>query len=54
MASIRTPLSDSFYQNLTVIYALIKVLYNEGLSDYNSLTLIKTDNHGNLALPDGH
>ena len=48
------PFSNSFCQNLTGIYALKKLLYNEGLADYNDLPLIKTDNRGNLALPNGH
>jgi hypothetical protein len=39
IVSLTIPFSNSFYQNLTDIYALKELLYNEGLSDYNGLTL---------------
>lgn len=46
--------SNSFYQNLTDIYALKELLYNEGITDYNGLPLIKPDNSNTLLLPNGY
>ena len=48
------PFSNSFYQNLTDIYALKELLYNEGIADYNGLPLIKPDNSNTLLLPQGY
>ena len=48
------PFSNSFYQNLTDIYALKELLYNEGIADYNGLPLIKPDNSNTSLLPQGY
>jgi hypothetical protein len=48
------PFSNSFYQNLTDIYALKELLYNEGLADYNYLPLIKPNQSNALLLPNGY
>ena len=48
------PFSNSFYQNLTDIYALKELLYNEGLADYNGLPLIKPHQSNTLLLPNGY
>ena len=44
------PFSNSFYQNLTDIYALKELLYNEGIADYNGLPLIKPHQSNSLLL----
>ena len=48
------PFSNSFYQNLTNIYALKELLYNEGIADYNGLPLIKPHQSNTLLLPNGY
>jgi len=48
------PFSNSFYQNLTDIYALKELLYNEGIADYNGLPLIKPHQSNTLLLPNGY
>ena len=48
------PISNSFYQNLTDIYNLKELLYDEGIADYNGITLIKSDDNNTLLLPQGH
>ena len=48
------PFSNSFYQNLTDIYALKELLYNEGIADYNGLPLIKLHQSNTLLLPNGY
>jgi len=48
------PFSNSFYQNLTDIYALKELLYNEGLADYNGLPLIKPHQSNTLLVPNGY
>ena len=47
------PISNSFYQNLTDIYGLKQLLYNEGLTDYRGLPLIKSESSDDLVLPQG-
>jgi uncharacterized protein YfkK (UPF0435 family) len=48
------PFSNSFYQNLTDIYALKELLYNEGMADFNGLSLIKPHQSNTLLLPNGY
>jgi hypothetical protein len=48
------PFSNSFYQNLTDIYALKELLYNEGIADYNGLPLVKPNQSNTLLLPNGY
>ena len=48
------PFSNSFYQNLTDIYALKELLYNGGLADFNGLPLIKPHQGNTLLLPNGY
>lgn len=48
------PISNSFYQNLTDIYDLKQLLYNEGLADYRGLPIIKSTGSSDLVLPKGH
>jgi hypothetical protein len=48
------PFSNSFYQNLTDIYALKELLYNEGIADYNGLPLVIPDTTNTLLLPNGY
>ena len=48
------PFSNSFYQNLTDIYSLKELLYNEGVADINGLPLIKPDNSVHSLLPNGY
>jgi hypothetical protein len=48
------PFSNYFHQNLTDIYSLKELLYNEGIADYNGLPLIKTNNRNTLLLPNRH
>ena len=43
------PYSNSFYQNLTEIYNLKELLYNEGIADYKGLPFMKPINDGNIA-----
>ena len=38
------PYSNSFYQNLTEIYNLKELLYNEGIADYKGLPFMKPIN----------
>ena len=48
------PFSNSFYENITDIYALKELLYNEGLSDYNGLPFVIPDTNNTLLLPNGY
>jgi len=48
------PFSNSFYQNLTDIYSLKELLYNEGIADINGLPLIKPENSIHSLLPNGY
>ena len=48
------PFSNSFYQNLTDIYSLKELFYNEGIADYNGIPLIRTNDNNNLLLPQGY
>ena len=48
------PFSNSFYKNLTDIYSLKELLYNEGIADYNGLPLIKPYQSNTLLLPQGY
>ena len=41
------PYSNSFYQNLTEIYNLKELLYNEGIADYKGLPFMKPINDSN-------
>ena len=41
------PYSNSFYQNLTEIYNLKELLYNEGIADYKRLPFMKPINDSN-------
>ena len=54
LVPLTIPFSNSFYQNLTDIYALKELLYNEGLADYNGLPLIKPHQSNTLLLPNGY
>ena len=45
------PFSNSFYQNLSDIYKLKELLYNEGIADHNGLPNIKPESSNNLILP---
>ncbi len=54
LVPLTLPISNSFYQNLTDIYGLKQLLYNEGLTDYSGLTLIKSESSNDLVLPQGH
>ena len=44
------PFSNLFYKNLTDIYSLKELLYNEGLTDDKGLPLIKTETSNSLLL----
>ena len=48
------PLSNFFYLNLTDIYSLKELLYNEGIADINGLPLVKPDNSVHSLLPNGY
>ena len=48
------PLSNSFYQNLTYIYSLKELLYNEGIADIEGLPIFKSDNRSNSVLPNSY
>lgn len=54
LVPLTIPFSNSFYQNLTDIYALKELLYNEGIADYNGLPLIKPHQSNTLLLPNGY
>jgi len=54
LVPLTIPFSNSFYQNLTNIYALKELLYNEGIADYNGLPLIKPHQSNTLLLPNGY
>ena len=54
MVPLTFPISNSFYQNLTDIYDLKQLLYNEGLADYRGLPIIKSTGSSDLVLPKGH
>ena len=54
MVPLTFPISNSFYQNLTDIYDLKQLLYNEGLADYRGLPFIKSMGSSDLVLPKGH
>ena len=54
MVPLTLPISNSFYQNLTDIYDLKQLLYNEGLADYRGLPIIKSTGSSDLVLPKGH
>ena len=54
MVPLTFPISNSFYQNLTDIYDLKQLLYNEGLADYRGLPIIKSMGSSDLVLPKGH
>ena len=45
------PFSNSFYQNISDIYKLKELLYNEGIADHNGLPLVKPESSTNLILP---
>ena len=46
MVPLTFPFSNSFYQNLTDIYNLKELLYNEGIADYRGLPNIKPKGAG--------
>jgi hypothetical protein len=48
------PLSNSFFQNLTDIYNLKELLYNEGIADIEGLPIVKPDNRSNSVLPNSY
>lgn len=48
------PFSNSFYKNLTDIYNLKELLYNEGVADINGLPLVKPDSSVHLPLPNSY
>jgi len=52
--ALSIPISNSFYQNLTDIYSLKELLYNEGLANNRGLPLIKSGDGNTLLLPQGH
>ena len=54
LVPLTIPFSNSFYENLTDIYALKELLYNEGLADYNGLPLIRPNQSNTLLLPNGY
>lgn len=54
LVPLKIPFSNSFYKNLTDIYSLKELLYNEGIADYKGLPLIKPDNSNALLLPNGY
>ena len=54
LVPLTIPFSNSFYQNLTYIFALKELLYNEGITDYNGLPLIKPHQSNTLLLPNGY
>jgi site-specific DNA recombinase len=54
LVPLTIPFSNSFYQNLTDIYDLKELLYNEGIADYNGLPLIKPHQSNTLLLPNGY
>ena len=46
--------SNSFYQNLTDIYNLKELLYNEGIADIEGLPIVKPYNRSNSVLPNSY
>ena len=44
LVDLTIPYSNSFYQNLTEIYNLKELLYNEGIADYKGLPFMKPIN----------
>ena len=47
LVDLTIPYSNSFYQNLTEIYNLKELLYNEGIADYKGLPFMKPINDSN-------
>lgn len=54
LVPLTMPLSNSFYQNLTDIYSLKEILYNEGIADIEGLPIVKPDNRTNSLLPNSY
>ena len=54
LVPLKIPFSNSFYQNLTDIYSLKELLYNEGIADISGLPQVKPDNSVHSLLPNGY